>query len=237
MKVLINGGSRGIGAEMVRLFSKNGHSVAFTYKNSKEKAERLANECDALAIYADSSATEDVNRAVSIAVDVLGEVDVLINNAAISAFSLLTDVTDEEWSDMMSVNIDGAFRYSRAVLPFMIRKKFGRIINISSMWGICGSSCEVAYSTSKAALIGFTKALAKEVGPSNITVNCIAPGLIDTEMNAVLSDSDKQAIIEETPISRIGRAEDVARTALFLSSNGADFITGAVISVNGGLVM
>ena len=173
--VLITGGSRGIGRAMVELFSKHGYSIAFTYAKSKAAAEELSQKTGALAIAADSAVESDVRSAVKIVGEKLGGVDILINNAAVSSFSLFTDLTLDDWRKTFSVNLDGAFLYSREVLPYMINKKCGRIINVSSMWGIVGSSCEVHYSASKAALIGMTKALAKEVGPSGITVNCIAP--------------------------------------------------------------
>lgn len=235
--VLITGGSRGIGAAAVRLFAEKGYKVAFTYKSSKEEAERLSSEVGALAIQADSASEKDILRAVKEVQEKLGNVEILINNAAVSSFSLITDLSLSEWRDMFSVNIDAAFLYSKAVLPSMINNKSGRIINISSMWGLVGASCEVCYSSTKAALIGFTKALAKEVGPSGITVNAIAPGLIDTDMNASLSPEDKAAICEETPLMRMGAGEEVARAALFLASEDAAFITGEVMNVSGGLVV
>ena len=235
--VLITGGSRGIGAEAVRLFSKNGYKVAFTYKNSREEAALLSEHTGALAIRADSAIESEILRAVKEVEEKLGNVEILINNAAVSSFSLITDVTLKEWRDMFSVNLDAAFLYSKRVLPSMIRNGFGRIINVSSMWGTVGSSCEVCYSSTKAALIGFTKALAKEVGPSGITVNAIAPGLIDTDMNSSLSEEDKTEIYWQTPLMRIGKPEEVSSAMLFLASEGAAFITGAVINVSGGLVV
>ena len=235
--VLITGGSRGIGAAMVRLFSKKGYRVAFTYKASKEAAEQISAETGALAILADSASETDIISAVEKTEKILGNVEILINNAAVSSFSLITDVTSEAWRAMFSVNVDAAFLYSKSVLPSMIRNRFGRIINVTSMWGLVGSSCEVCYSSTKAALIGFTKALAKEVGPSGITVNAIAPGLIDTDMNASLTDDDKSAIAEETPLMRMGTADEIAHAALFLASDDAAFITGDVMNVSGGFVV
>lgn len=235
--VLITGGSRGIGAAMVRLFSEKGYRVAFTYKNSASEAMAVSEETGALAICADSASESDIYRAVKETSETLGNVEILINNAAVSSFSLVTDITLEDWKSMFAVNLDAAFLYSKTVLPSMIRNGFGRIINVSSMWGIVGASCEVCYSTTKAALIGFTKALAKEVGPSSITVNAIAPGLIDTDMNASLSETDKAAICDETPLMRIGKAEEVAAAALYLASDSAAFITGDVLNISGGLVV
>ena len=235
--VLITGGSRGIGRAMVRLFSARGYSVAFTYKESFNEASKLSDETGAIAILADSSSEDDVIRAVKIAEEKIGNIEILINNAAVSSFSLFTDITLDEWNKTFAVNVNGPFMYTKQVLPSMINKKCGRIINVSSMWGITGASCEVHYSSSKAALIGMTKSLAKELGPSNITVNCIAPGMIDTDMNKHLSVEDKLSITGETPLMRIGTPEEVAEAAFFLSSEGASFITGEVLSVNGGYVI
>ncbi len=235
--VLITGGSRGIGKAMVELFSERGYSVAFTYKNSDSLAKELSEKTGALAIKADSSVEGEVIKAVEAVKKRLGVIEVLINNAAVSSFSLFSDVSLDEWRAMFSVNVDGAFLYTREVLPDMIKNHSGRIINISSMWGVTGSSCEVCYSATKAALIGMTKALAKEVGPSKITVNCIAPGMIDTDMNSSLSSEDIKTIEESTPLMRIGTPREIAEAALFLSGDGALFITGQVIGVNGGLVI
>jgi len=235
--VLITGGSRGIGRAMVRLFSERGYSVAFTYKSSDNEARKLSLATGALALKADSTCESEVLAAVKAVEEKLGCVDILINNAAISSFFLFTDISLSEWQRTFDVAVTGAFLYSKATLPSMIRKKSGRIINISSMWGITGSSCEVHYSAAKAALIGMTKALAKEVGPSGITVNCIAPGVIDTDMNKALSEDDMNALKEETPLMRIGTPEEVAESALFLASEKAAFITGAVLNVNGGYLI
>lgn len=235
--ILITGGSRGIGADMVRLFSEKGHSVAFTYKNSEEKALYLASETNSLAICADNANEKEVLSAIEKANAFYGDVDVLINNAGISSFSLFTDITSEEWRHVFDVNVNGAFYFTKAILPKMIQKKQGRIINISSMWGISGSSCEVHYSATKAALIGMSKALAKEVGPSGITVNCIAPGVISTDMNSSLSEEDIKSLAYDTPLGRIGVPRDISNTAYFLASDEAAFITGQVISVDGGFIV
>lgn len=235
--VLITGGSRGIGRAMVELFSKNDYSVAFTYKNSENEAKSLAESTCSLAIRADSASEAQVVNAVSQAEAQLGKIDCLINNAGISSFSLFTDLTLDAWNEMLSVNLTGAFLYSRAVIPGMVNRKCGRIVNISSMWGLVGSSCEVHYSTVKAGLIGMTKALAKELGPSGITVNAIAPGMINTEMNSHLSSEDVAALVEETPLMRIGQPSDVAAAALFLCSEDASFITGEVMNLSGGYIV
>ncbi|MBR3876460.1 MAG: 3-oxoacyl-ACP reductase FabG [Clostridia bacterium] len=235
--VLITGGSRGIGRAMVELFCENGYKVAFTYKNSESQAKNLAETMGAVAIKADSASEAEVVEAVKAAENALGKIDCLINNAGISSFSLFTDLTLEEWNRHLAVNLTGAFLYSRAVIPGMVSRKRGRIINITSMWGIVGSSCEVHYSTAKAGLIGMTKALAKELGPSGITVNAIAPGLIATDMNACLSEEDINEVAEETPLMRVGLPSEVARAALFLASEGASFITGEVMNLSGGYIM
>ena len=235
--VLITGGSRGIGRAMVELFASNGYSVAFTYKNSENQAKNLAESTGALAIRADSAVEADVKRTVYTVIDAFGKIDCLINNAGISSFSLFTDLSLEQWNEMLSVNLTGAFLYSKEVIPGMVSRKQGRIINISSMWGIVGSSCEVHYSTVKAGLIGMTKALAKELGPSGITVNAIAPGMIDTEMNAHLAAEDVEAIKEETPLMKIGQPIDVANAAFFLASDSASFITGEVMNLSGGFIV
>lgn len=235
--VLITGGSRGIGRAMVQLFSEKGYSVAFTYKSSETEAKSLAEATGAICIKADSAIESDVLSAVKLAEESLGHIDCLINNAGVSSFSLFTDLTLEDWNRCLSVNLTGAFLYSKAVIPSMVSRKQGRIINITSMWGLVGSSCEVHYSTAKAGLIGMTKALAKELGPSGITVNAIAPGVIETEMNKCLSEDDKAALCDETPLMRMGRPCEIAEAALFLASEGASFITGEVMNVSGGFIM
>ena len=170
-------------------------------------------------------------------IDRFGSIDVLINNAGVASQGLFTDISEIEWSEIMDVNLNGVYNVTQAVLPYMIRQKSGSIINISSMWGQVGASCEVAYSAAKAGVIGMTKALAKEVGPSGIRVNCIAPGLIETGMNSELTLEDVAAIVDETPIGRIGSTNDVASSALFLASDDSSFITGQVLGVNGGYII
>ena len=235
--VLVTGGSRGIGKECVKMFSDAGYRVAFTYKSSESAAAALASECGALAIRADSEIPAEIEAAVALCEREIGAPDVLINNAAVSSIALITDVTLEEWHRVMNVSVTGSFLYSKRVLPKMINKKWGRIINIGSMWGSVGASCEVHYSTAKAAIEGFTKALAKEVGPSGITVNAIAPGVIKTDMNASLDEKTMRELADETPVGRIGEPCDVARAALFLASEGASFITGEIMNVSGGFVV
>ena len=235
--VLITGGSRGIGRAMVELFADRGYKVAFTYKNSDEAARELADKVGALAIRADSMVESEVVAAATLAAERLGGIDVLINNAAISSFSLIQDLSLDMWNECIGTSLTAAFLYSRAVVPSMVRNHFGRIINITSMWGLVGASMEAHYSAAKAGLIGLTKALAKELGPSGITVNAIAPGVIATDMNSSLGEADMEALIEETPVGRIGRGEDIAKMALYLASEDASFITGEVMNVSGGFVI
>lgn len=235
--VLVNGGSRGIGAEVVRLFAGRGYRVAFTYLHSREAADALSRETGALALRADSGKEAEVLSAVRETERLLGGVEILVNSAAVSSFSLFTELTAEEWGRHFAVNVNGPFFYTRAVLPGMIAKKWGRVINISSMWGTAGASCEVHYSATKAALDGMTRALAREVGPSGITVNAVAPGVIDTDMNAALTEEDRRRLCDETPLCRIGTAREVAETVCFLAGEGAAFITGQVVGVNGGFVI
>ena len=233
----VTGGSRGIGAETVKLLSQKGWSVAFCYFSDDAAAQEVAQKSGALAIKADVADSEAIDKAVKQAQSQLGDIDLLVNNAAISLAGLFTDISGEDWQRMFNVNVNGAFNATKSVLPQMINNKRGKIINISSVWGQVGASCEVHYSTTKAALIGFTKALAKEVGPSGITVNCIAPGVIATDMNKRLTNDDLTALADETPMCRIGTAADVAKAVLYLASEGADFVTGQVLGVNGGFVI
>ena len=238
--VLVTGGSKGIGRAICEIFLNKGYKVAFCYSKYDEAAKDFlaakSATSDKLRCYkVDVSVKNEVEQMVADIADNFGTVDILVNNAAIGCIKLFTDMSEIEWQRILSVNLTGAFNCTSAVLPDMIRKKSGHIINISSMWGVTGASCEVAYSTTKAGLIGMTKALAKEVGPSNIRVNCIAPGVIDTEMNANLSREDIDALTDETPLGIIGTPLDVAKCALFLSES--EFITGQVIGVNGGMVI
>lgn len=227
--VLITGGSRGIGAACVRLFSKNNFRVLFTYNKSKQHALALSRETGAAAIQADISSQADT-RVLS----QHGAVDILVNNAGIAQQKLFSDITAADWDRMFDVNIKGMFLVTQALLPGMIHNKAGKIINLSSIWGQCGASCEVHYSASKAAVIGFTKALAKELGPSGICVNCVAPGIIDTEMNAHIDPEDLKALYAEIPLNRMGTPEEVAAMIYFLASEQAGYITGQVLAPNGG---
>ncbi len=235
--VVITGGSRGIGEACARAFSKNGDRVFIIYEKNDAAAKNVAETCGAIPLKADISSKTAVFGLVDEIHAKYGKVDVVINNAGTAQIKLFSDITEEELERMFGVNMFGAFYVSQAFLPDMINKKSGKIINISSMWGEVGASCEVHYSASKAALIGFTKALAKELAPSGICVNCITPGVIDTEMNAQISAEEKEELIAEIPLMRMGKAEEVANLALFLASDKADYITGQVIGVSGGMVI
>lgn len=235
--VLITGASRGIGAQTARLFAQNGYQVVINYNNSVQAAEALAKEIGALAICADVSQKVDVEWMFNKINNQFGGVDILVNNAGVSDFKLFYEMTEEDWDFMFDVNVKGVFHCIKEALPYMLHNKKGKIINISSIWGITGASCEVHYSASKAAVIGLTKSLAKEMGPSGITVNCVAPGVIRTDMCASLSEDDLAALADETPLERIGTPDDVAQTILFLASKGGDFMTGQVLSPNGGIVI
>ena len=240
--VLITGASRGIGAACARRFAGAGYRVGLNYHRSEEAARALAEELraaggEAELFPADVGDTGQVAHMVDNVLDKFCQLDILVCNAGIARQQLFTDITDRDWREIFNVNVDGTFRCCRAVLPHFIHRKAGRIITLSSMWGVTGGSCEVAYSAAKAAVIGLTKALAKEVGPSGITVNCVAPGVIDTDMNAALTPEDLEVLRQETPLERIGRPEDVAECVCFLASEGAGFLTGQVLSPNGGILI
>ena len=235
--VVITGGSRGIGAACAKVFSQNGDRVFIIYEKNETAAKQVCESCGAIPIKADVSSKMAVEAVADEIHQKYGKVDVVINNAGISQIKLFSDVTQADLERMFGVNMYGAFYVSQAFLSDMINKKSGKIINISSMWGEVGASCEVHYSASKSAMIGFTKALAKELAPSGITVNCITPGVIDTEMNAELDAETKEELISEIPLMRMGKAEEVANLALFLASDKADYITGQVIGISGGMVI
>lgn len=235
--VLITGGSRGIGKKCVYEFIKNGYRVFLNYNNSKNEAEKIAEKTGAVIVKADVSNANEVKKMANYIHENYGKIDIIVNNAGISQIKLFTDISENDWDNMFDVNIKSMFLVTKAFVNDMISKQYGKIINISSMWGVTGGSCEVHYSASKAAVIGFTKALAKELGPSKICVNCIAPGVIETEMNSHLSEEDMKEICNETPIERIGKPEEVAKSVMFLASDNADFITGQVINVDGGMVI
>ena len=241
--VLVTGASGGIGKAVAEKFAQNGYRVAVHYHNGKERAEALQKQleqqgCSVMTIQADLRDSMQVQAMIGQIERSWGGVDVLVNNAGVAQQKLFTDITDEEWRNMFAVHVDGAFYCARAVLPGMIHRKHGSIINVSSMWGQTGGSCEVHYSAAKGALQAMTKALAKEVGPSGIRVNCVAPGVILTEMNTRMFDQDTlEALKEETPLETLGTTEDVANMIYFLASAEAGFITGQIIGVNGGMVI
>ena len=211
-------------------------------QKAKDQAEALAEELAALGVpvkvyVCDVAQREQVQAMTAAFLREFGRIDVLVCNAGIARQELFTDITEAGWREVMGVDLDGVFYCAQAVLPDMLHRKAGKIITLSSMWGQVGASCEVAYSTAKAGVIGLTKALAKELGPSGITVNCVAPGVIDTEMNGNLSQDIKDELAEETPLERLGTPEDVAQAVWFLASSAGDFFTGQVLAPNGGLII
>ena len=239
---LVTGASGGIGRAIALQLARDGYAVAVHCYRNEAKAQAVCDEIRALGVDAGVYVCDITDAAAvsAMAEDIictLGRISVLVNNAGIAQQKLFTDLTAEEWRYMMAVHVDGAFYACRAVLPDMIRRHGGTIVNISSMWGQTGGSCEVHYSTAKAALIGLTKALAKEVGPAGIRVNCVAPGVIQTEMLAAFAAEDLDALTDETPLCRLGTPEDVANAVSFLVSDGAAFITGQVLAPNGGFVI
>lgn len=239
--VLITGASRGIGAAMALAFGSSGYNVILNYRIHREEAENIVKEIqrqqgNAIAVPADISFFHEAEQLFFNAVNTFGSIDVLINNAGISSYRLFQEIDPKEWQDMFAVNVHGTFYLSKLVLPAMIQKQSGIILNMTSVWGLVGGSTEVHYSATKGAIIAMTKALAKEVAPSGIRVNAIAPGAIDTEMLS-LSEDDRKILLEETPLGRLGRPDEIAQLALYLCSDAASFITGQIISPNGGLVI
>lgn len=238
---LVTGGAKGIGAAVCRALAKDGYNIALNFNTSEKEALSLKNELSAVTsveiFKADVSDSEQVKKMFSEIENIFGGADVLVNNAGIAQQALFTDITDEMWQKMIGTNLTGAFNCCRSALPYMIRQKCGSIINIASMWGEVGASMEVHYSAAKAGLIGLTKALAKEVGLSGITVNAVSPGVVLTDMMAQFSDEDKKVLADETPMGVLGTPEDIAATVSFLASEKARFITGQVVSVNGGFVI
>ena len=239
---LITGASRGIGRATAELLAEKGYRHILNYYRADSRAEELADRlraagAEVLACRADVADKTQVATMLTQAEKAFGPVGLLVSNAGVASQRLFTELSAEEWERMMAVHVNGAFHCIQGVLPGMIREKQGKILLISSMWGQVGASCEVHYSTAKAALIGMTKALAKEVGPSHIQVNCVAPGVIDTDMLAGFTEDDRRQLREETPLGRLGTPQDVARAVAFLASEEADFITGQVLGVNGGFVV
>lgn len=242
MLAVITGASGDIGQAIARAYAQKGYKVAICFHQNKKAAEELAYEITrgggfATAFSADLTSEQHVLLLEKEVIERMGEPDVLVNNAGVASQMLFTDVSLEEYDYVMDSNVKSAFLVTRAFLPYMVRNKKGCIINISSMWGQVGASCEVVYSASKAAIIGMTKALAKEVGPSGIRVNCIAPGVIDTKMNANHSEEALQELVDETPLGRLGTPRDIANVCVFLASPRSTFMTGQVLGVNGGLII
>lgn len=241
--VLITGASRGIGAATARIFGRAGWNVAVHYQNSRERAEALVEELKGLGVQAaavqgDVSEEMQAIAVVEQARQALGGLDALVCSAGIALpQQLLTDTTASQWRRVQGVDLDGVFYTVRAAIPGFVHQKSGSIVTVSSMWGVTGGSCEAAYSAAKAGVIGLTKALAKELGPSRIRVNCVAPGVIDTEMNGHLSPEDLEVLGEETPLGRIGSPEEVGKAILFLAGEDASFITGQTLCVDGGMVI
>lgn len=236
---LVTGASRGIGRAAAMLLAENGFNVVVHYHKNKAAAEETVQSLKtrgyaAMAVGADLRSEVEIMEMVKAGEAYFGKIDVLVNNAGIAAQKLLTDMTAQEWDEMFAVHVRGNFLCSRAVLPAMIARRSGKIVNISSIWGVVGASCEVHYSAAKAAVIGMTKALAKEVAPSGICVNCVAPGVIETDMISHLDEKTKTELAADTPLGRLGTPEDVARAILFFASAQSDFITGQVLLADGG---
>ncbi len=240
---LVTGASRGIGTACAIALAKMGYNIVLNYNKSEEKAKSLAQiicdnySVDVLCVRADVSNKTEVDKMVQKAQERFSIVDVLVNNAGVALQKLFTDTTASDWADVISKNLTSVYNVTHAVLPDMLRNHNGSIVNISSMWGQVGASCEVAYSASKAGVIGLTKALAKEVAPSNIRVNCVAPGVIMTDMMSGFSDEDIALIKEDIPMNMLGTAKNVADAVAFLVSDKSQFITGQIIGVNGGMVI
>ena len=237
---VITGAAKGIGAAIAVSFAKAGYRVVINYNKSEERARALCQilndtyPTEAVCIKADVSTPEGAAKLITEAVTAFGDIDVLVNNAGIAQQKLFTDITDADWQNMINTNLGSVFYTSRAATPFMVSKKSGSIVNISSIWGETGGSCEVHYSAAKAGVIGLTKALSKELAPSGITVNCVCPGVIRTDMLSSFSEEDLKALTEETPVMRLGSPKDVADAVFYLATNSG-FVTGQVLGVNGGM--
>lgn len=238
---LVTGGAKGIGAATVKKLCKDGYAVAINYNTSEQRALSLCSFCASegftvIPVKCDVSVSSDVEKMFSQIEEKLGPVELLVNNAGVSLWGLFDTVTDEEWNNIIGTNLTGTFNCIRRAIPAMLKNKYGRIINISSVWGQEGASCEAVYSASKAGIIGLTKALAKEYAPSGITVNCLCPGVIDTEMMSRFSDEEKAAICEEIPVGRMGTPEEIAHAVSFLADKNSAYITGQILGINGGMI-
>lgn len=241
---LITGASGGIGKEIVKKFVQNGYKVIAQYNKNKNGITELLTELEREnlggTVYPVQADFTHLNSIENMFLDVFSKfngVDVLVNNTGIGLYKLITDTTEKEWDEIFDVNVKSVYYTVNKVLPFMLDKKAGKIVNVSSMWGVSGASCEVAYSASKAALIGYTKALAKELAPSGINVNCVCPGVIDTKMNARFNKEEMDSLIQETPLNRLGTPKDVAELIFFLTEEKSSFITGQIISCDGGFLV
>lgn len=238
---IVTGGATGIGAAVSSLLCREGYNVVIAYNKSEQAAKALQNELSLLGEVSifqfDITCSESVDNLIKFTLNKYGRIDLLVNNAGIAQQKLFTDISDLDWNEMISTNLSGQFYCCRAVIPALVSQKSGCIINISSMWGLVGASCEAHYSATKAGIIGLTKSLAKELGPSNIRVNCVAPGVIKTDMLKSFTDDDLKGLADETPLMRLGRPEDVANAVIFLASDKASFITGQTLSVDGGFVI
>jgi 3-oxoacyl-[acyl-carrier protein] reductase len=240
--VLITGSSRGIGRDTALEFAYHGYNVVVNYNNSEKEAIELQNEINTfnknIRIFkCDVSNRSQAKDLVNFTIESFKKIDILVNNAGISYQTLFTDITLEEWKKIFEVNVEGMFNCSQFAVKNMLKYHRGKIINVSSVWGMTGASCEVHYSASKAAIIGFTKALAKELGPSNIQVNCVAPGVINTEMNKSMAKDTMLELTSQIPLGRIGTTKEIAKTIFFLSGENSDFITGQIVSPNGGFLI
>ena len=238
---LVTGGSRGIGEAIVRKFVKEGFCVCFSYVKSQEKAEKLANELSngekrVIAVKADAGNAFEIKQLVKTCTETFGQIDVLVNNAGISESGLLVDMTDEQIVNLLNVNLNSCIITTREVLKEMLKRNYGKIVNISSIWGVSGASCESVYSASKAGIIGFTQGVAKEFGLSNINVNAVAPGVIGTDMLKGYTKQEIQELVDNTALGRIGWPEDIANAVYFLASDEARFITGQCLVVDGGFL-
>ncbi len=237
---LVTGGAVGIGAAIVKKLCEDGFSVAVNFNSSEQRAMSLCSELissgyDVFPVKCNVASAEEVIRMVDTVYRHFGRIDVLVNNAGVSLWGLFDTVSDSQWCDTIDINLKGTFNCCKEVIKLMLRSKYGRIINISSVWGQLGASCEAVYSASKAGVIGLTKALAKEYAPSGITVNCVAPGVIDTDMMSRFSQEEKAAVCEEIPIGRMGSANEVAEAVSFFAAEASSYITGQILGVNGGM--
>lgn len=242
--VVITGASKGIGAETARVFAENGYNILINYNNSEYKAVDLRNELNkkypniiAEIFKCDVKNMQECEKMAKYAISIFGNIDCLVTNAGIAQIKPLIDVTENDFEAIMNTNLKGTFNIIKSIIPNMISNQKGKIVTVSSMWGLNGASCEGVYSASKAGVIGLTKALAKELGASKINVNCVAPGFIATEMNSDIKPEEVKEIVESTPLQRVGTPRDVANAIYFLASDKSDFITGAVLNVDGAITI